>query len=576
MARSIQEVKSRRRITRLWPVLAFGYTLLFGRVVFMQTVKTPEFKHHASQDRDVKHEIPASRGRILDRNGKELAFNLDECSVIVYPKLIGDKAKAAEILARNLGLDKADVLNILRTKTRYTVLADSVRVEDKLTIQRELRSAGPKARINGVDFKMFSKRIYPMGAVCAKLVGSVNSKSLGTAGVEQYANKMLAGQAGAVWADFDRYGRPIPTRIHRRVEAVSGKDIVLTIDSRIQYAAQDALAEQVRAYGAKSGSCIVMDPNTGELLAVAEYPTFDPNHMNKVDPDTMTSTSMIHIYEPGSTIKLMTAAGALSSGLQNVTTVCTGRIPVASKVIACPCTVRKRKDNPVTVQKMLQFSCNSESTALARRMGSQRVYDELKLFGLLDHLEIAGLGISAGGMMPDPAKYEWPTLRLANVSFGQGVATTRMNLLNAYAAIANGGTLMNPQFIREVRTAGGDTEKTFKPTAIRRVATKADCDTLKGYLRICVEDGTGKNGQIAGFIVGGKTGSAQMPKESGRGFESGAYCASFIGIAPLNDPKLKILVSVETYSPGVTRASLEAGANILNLTGTAGSKEVFK
>ncbi|MCC6483540.1 MAG: penicillin-binding protein 2 [Armatimonadetes bacterium] len=541
----LQDKLSRKRVGFIWPLIVVCYALLMGRLVYLQTAAASSLQMRASQDRKQETVLAAARGRILDRNGKELAFNMDECTVILHPALIKDKVRAAGILARNVGISQAQVLKMLRSDRRYIKLDEPVSVESAAKLRQDILAAGPRAKINGVETHVSSRRVYPLGSVCSKLVGMVNSRGVGTAGVEQYANGILAGKPGALWGDFDRNGRPIPTRMRRTVPAEPGRDIVLTIDSRIQYAAQKALSAQVEKFKARSGTCVVLDPKTGEILALAEAPTFNPDKLKQGDVDKMTSPSMIHLFEPGSTMKLLTAAAALRNGLQNVTATCTGRIPAGSKVIACPCAVRRHGGGPVTIARMLQYSCNTESSTLARRLGATKLYDELKFFGIFDQMEVPGLGRTIGGMAPDPHKYDWPFLRLANVSFGQGVATTRMNLACAYGAIANGGTLLRPQLIRQVQSASGSTEKTFAVRPIRRIVTQAQSATLLHYLENTVEEGTGKNARIEGYLVGGKTGSAQIPKMGGGGFEPGAYCSSFIGIAPLDDPRLTILVSLE-------------------------------
>ncbi len=528
----------------MWPLIVLAYAVVMGRMVYLQTADAQSLQARAAADRKEKTDLPAERGRILDRNGRELAFNVDECSVILHPQLIKDKALASRILAANTGLPQPEVLKILQSGRRYITLDEAVSVESAAKLRQDLLAAGPRAKINGVEIHRSSRRVYPLGPVCSKLVGMVNSKGVGTAGVEQYANSILAGKPGALWADFDRNGRPIPTRMRRTVPPEPGRDIVLTIDSRIQYVAQKALSAQVEKFKAESGSCIVLEPKTGEILALAEVPTFDPSHLKKGDIGKTTSPAMIHLYEPGSTMKLLTAAAALRNGLQNVTAICTGRIPAGSKIITCPCAVRRHGGGPVTIARMLQYSCNTESSTLARHLGADKFYDELKFFGIFDQIAVPGLGRTIGGMAPNPHKYDWPFLRLANVSFGQGVATTRMNLAAAYSAVANGGTLLHPQLIRQIQGPDGILEKTFKIEPIRRIVTQEQSAKLLSFLENTVEEGTGKNARIEGYLVGGKTGSAQIPKIGGGGFEPGAYCASFVGIAPLNDPTLTVLVSI--------------------------------
>ncbi len=531
-------------------LLLAAYAGLLVRTGYLQTVKVEEFRKLAQKDRKQETELPAERGRILDRNGRVLAYNVEECTVYVTPRIIGDKRLAAKVIARNIGVPEEDVLSLLTSRTRRFVLARSVPVENAVRLRQELLALGPAPRINGVEVKHRSRRVYPLGSVGAKVIGAVNSAGVPVAGVEAWANDLLKGKSGLLEADFDRSGRPIPTRLRKTTPPRPGRDVVLTIDSRLQFAVEQALEEQVRKFGASSGSCIVMDPATGEILALAEYPSFDPNRLKpedvksrRVEPSTLT-----HLYEPGSTVKLFTAAAALEHGLSGVTTRCTGVIKVGSATVRCPCSVRRTEPGaPVTVKRMLQYSCNTEAVALARRMGPETLYRELEKFGLLDKVEVRGLGRTVAGRLPDPRKpdQKWSQMRLANVAFGQGVATSRMALTAAYAAVANGGTLLRPQIIREIRDPSGVRVQGFRRDILGRVLEPEESARLKEYLAAVVTDGTGKNAAVEGVPTGGKTGSAQIPAAGGRGFEPGGYITSFCGIAPLDDPAVVALVTVE-------------------------------
>ena len=529
-------------------LLLAAYCGLMVRTGYLQTAKVQEFRLRASQDRKHETELPAERGRILDRNGRVLAYNVEECTVFVTPRIIGDKRLAAKVIARHVGIPEEDVLSRLTSRTRRFVLARAVPVENAVRLRQELLALGPAPRINGVEVEHRSRRVYPLGRVGAKVIGALNSAGVPLAGVEAWADGHLRGIPGSLVADFDRTGRPIPTRLKETRPPRPGRDVVLTIDSRLQFAVEQALEKQVRKFGASSGSCIVLDPSTGEILALAEYPSFDPNRLKpedverrRIEPSTLT-----HLYEPGSTVKLFTAAAALEHGLTGVACRCTGVIRVGSATVRCPCSIRRSEPGaPVTVKRMLQYSCNTEAVTLARRMGSGALYRELEKFGLLDSVEVRGLGRTVAGRLPDPQEHTWSQMRLANVAFGQGVATSRMALTAAYAAVANGGFLLRPQLIREIRSPAGERVESYRRDVLGRVLEPAECARLKEYLGAVVTDGTGKNAAMDGVRTGGKTGSAQIPAPGGGGFEPGAFIASFCGLAPLDEPAIVALVTVE-------------------------------
>ncbi len=548
MARQPASGMMKWRAGLLRVLLLAAYAAVFVRTGYLQTVKVEEFRERASKDRKHETELPAERGRILDRNGRVLAYNVEECTVYATPRIIGDKRLASRVIARNLGIPEERVLSLLTARSRRFVLARSVPVENAVRLKQELLALGPAPRINGVEVEHRSRRVYPLGRVGAKVIGAVNSAGVPVAGVEAWADRHLRGIPGTLVADFDRSGRPIPTRLKETRPPRPGRDVVLTIDSRLQFAAEQALERQVRAFGAASGSCIVMDPGTGEVLALAEYPSFDPNRLTPEDVEKrrIEPVAIAQLYEPGSTMKLFTAAAALEHGLSGVTARCTGVIPVGSASVRCPCSVRRNEPGaPVTVKRMLQYSCNSEAVALARRMGSVTLYRELEKFGLLEGIEVPGLGRTVRGWLPDPNRHAWSQMRLANVAFGQGVATSRISLTAAYAAVANGGTLLRPRLIREVREAGGGRVESMRQDVLGRVLEPQESARLKEYLASVVTDGTGKNAAIEGVWTGGKTGSAQIPAAGGRGFEPGGFIASFCGIAPLEDPAVVALVTIE-------------------------------
>jgi cell division protein FtsI/penicillin-binding protein 2 len=374
------------------------------------------------------------------------------------------------------------------------------------------------------------------------VIGFTGIENTGAEGIEHVSNNILKGSDGKYRAELDGERRVIPETRHIERQPVDGKDVYLTIDMTIQHIAEQALANMAEKYHPKSACAVVMDPSTGEILALANYPTYDPNKARKTSPSLWRNRAVADLYEPGSTLKTVTASAALNEGFSPNTALayCNGCEKMAGGRIRC---VLHRPyldgHGSTNMFRMIEQSCNIAAAHLALRLGSEKLYKYEKAFGLLDRPN-AGFGCEAVGSIEPPD--DWRRIRLANIGFGQGLAVTPLQMASVYATIANGGVRVEPRIIREIRNSDGTIYRAFKPGKQTRVISKEAALMATKLLRSCVDNGTGKTARIDGRTVAGKTGSAQVARVNGRGYEPGSFIASFMGFAPATRPRLVIAV----------------------------------
>lgn len=386
------------------------------------------------------------------------------------------------------------------------------------------------------------QRVYPSGPMAAQVIGFTNSAGAGAEGIEHTFNEVMHGEDGIFRAELDAQRRVIPETRRQTRQARNGKNVYLTVDLTIQSIAEAALAKMTKVYKPQSASAVVMDPRTGEVLAMANYPSFDPNAPAS-KANAWRNRAVADLYEPGSTLKTATVAAALNEGCSGraVCARCAGTERLGKRIVRC---VLHRPfsagHGAVDMNRLIGYSCNIAAAHLALRMGSDKLSDYHKRFGLLDRPEI-GLGCEA--VAPKIPDDQWQPIRLANVGFGQGIAVSALQMAGVYCAIANHGVRMKPRLIRAIRNADGTPYKMFRADKGIKVVSAEAARSLTDMLVYCVDEGTGKSAQIPGRSVAGKTGSAQMAKATG-GYEASAFVASFMGFAPAYNPRLVIAVVV--------------------------------
>lgn len=476
------------------------------------------------------------RGKIFDRNGKELAVNVDVKSVYANPREVNDPQTTAKILSEKLDLPEDKIQQrVVSNKSFVWIkrLADSKPVD-------ELQ----QAKISGLGFIPEPKRIYPNGPLMGQVLGFTDVDSIGIEGIEYRYDSSLIGKTRKITLKRDARGNKIlsdPNEIQEiDKDETSGNNITLTIDSQIQHIVERELKEGIEEMGAEKGMALLMNPETGEVLAMASYPFIDPNTYSEFPEQNRRNLPVWYAYEPGSTMKVFLAASAIEDKKVNPNTKFNcenGRRKIGSATIR---DVKAR--GTLTVSEIVKYSSNIGASKIGEMMGRDTYYKYLKKFGFGEKTGI-GLPGESKGQLASPRK--WGPIELATISFGQGVSVTTLQLVTALSAIANGGYLMKPYVIEKMRDPEGNIILENKPEVITRVISYDTSDQMKRIMQSVVEDGTGKKAQIPGYSVAGKTGTAQIPNPKSGGYYSDRYIASFIGFTPVEDPKIALAVVVE-------------------------------
>jgi cell division protein FtsI/penicillin-binding protein 2 len=550
------------RATLLVACVAGLYLLLAGRLVYLQAVRHAYFQKQADLYRVSKSLLPARRGLILDRNGDALAANVPAAAVYADPQEVPDPAGAAALLAPILHQDPARLQALLTprsSRVHYVALRRHFALPGTTIMPvQALTAAIKKTGLAGIYAVGDSSRSYPDGPLAAQALGFTNGDGVGIAGLEGSQEGLLRGHDGKVVAEIDKDGRFLPGTTRRRAEAENGADIVTTLDSRLQGVADDELAQAVQSHHADHGVVVVLDPQTGEILALSQAPAFNPNMPR---PGRLSKAAALQaaarwkngavsdLYEPGSTLKTITASAVLQEqglGMMDKRVYCSPTLPIGRRVIHEAADALTKNLGEQNLRGILRVSSNVGMAQFGLALGAPRLYEYEQKFGFLDPPG-SGLPGEARSHLsaPDaPDRFTggvgWPKIKLANIAFGQGISLTPLQLAAAYAAIANGGTLMRPHIIRAVRKDGRET--LTAPEPVRRVLDPPVAAAVRSMLGTIVQSGTGRPAQIADFSVGGKTGSAQV--SGAHGYEEGHFVASFVGLYPLSRPRLVILCAV--------------------------------
>lgn len=557
-----------RRSRNIFVGLSILYAIVGLRLAWIQVFNRREFVEIA--ERRVRTiPIPAQRGVIKDRRGELLAINADAGSVSIDPSFYWDPAKwpisttsskkdervppdkdaVAKTIADALTMDVQAVRLKLDKKGKFAPLKRHVPLESVRRVE--------SADIPGLMIAYEPRRVYPMGSLAAHILGFTNSEGLGQYGMELACNKYLLRKDGSQVQEVDRKGRIIPGTLRSEREPEDGASVTLTIDSRIQQVAERELGNACTKYKAAGGTCIVLDPNTGDILAMANYPRFDPNKpkpaslkdSSKAMRDRLDYLWKAHaatdLYESGSTMKGVTAAAAMDAGAVSLTDRfnCPETLRIGAHTVH-DITHGKGSFGVLNLGGILANSSNVGMSQVGLRLGAQKLNDYVRAFGLLDK---SGIEIPGEGRSWMPPLKQWDRHFTATVAFGQSISFTPLRLALAYGAIANGGNLMKPRIVKSVDWPESATSparrEEFQPATVRRVITRSTARSITELLGGVVTAGTGKPGKIRGYTLVGKTGSAQKVV-NGR-YESGKFIASFIGFLPQNKPRAVILVTVD-------------------------------
>ena len=522
--------------------MGFWILLLLARLVDLQVVRHEEWVKRAKRQQERTIELPPRRGAILDRDGRPLAVTATVESIFAIPSEIDDAAGTAAVLAPLLGLPLKEVKRKLSDPDKEFVWL-ARRVPEP--ISRRVASR----RLPGVRLIAESTRRYPQGALAGAILGYVGSDNQGLAGLEYRYESEVRGRPARVTflrdaaqrAYADASGRPGRTRASRAeaADGVEGASLSLTMDASIQHVAERALVKAAEASHARGGSAVVMDPETGAILALASYPNFDPNRFNEFDADARRCRPMADSYEPGSTFKVITASAALEAGTIGADDMidCGGGVLTIGKT-----TIHEHGGNRwgiLSLGDVLAHSSNIGIAHVALGLGRGPFYGTVRAFGFGQRTGI-DLDGETGGILASPSS--WSALTLPTMSFGQEVGVTVLQMARAYSAIANGGRLPTPQLVAEIHR-DGRTQK-IAPRPAPRVISEETARSLRRLMARVVEMGTGKLAAIEGYTAAGKTGTAQKAIPGG-GYSRDRYVASFIGFAPAESPRVVIAVVLD-------------------------------
>jgi cell division protein FtsI (penicillin-binding protein 3) len=530
MRRSFKEISFRLGVAKAM-FLCF-FLVVTGRAFQLQLLQGQELRRLGQAQHLKKMNSLPKRGAILDRSGDSLAVSLVAQSVGVHPRRVEDKERLADELAKILHLKTNEVQKNLDSTKPFVWIKRQITPPQAEQIQR--------LDTKGVEMSYEPNRFYPQGQIAGQLLGFVNRDSEGLEGLELQYNDYIRGEAGSSLVEFDAKRRGMLIRGVEELRFPPGADLHLTVHSGIQHLAERELETAVVKNRARAGVAIVLEPFTGELLALANYPSFDPNAFSKQSKERARNRAIADSYEPGSTFKTVLAAAALEEGIvgkEDLFYCEMGKYGYAGRTI--------HDTHPhgwLSFAKILQVSSNICFTKVAVKLNKERYYRYIEKFGFGKVSGVDMPGEVAGILRRHES---WAAIDLATHAFGQGIAVTPLQMAMAYAAVANGGFLMRPYVVQRVTGPKGEALLEHHPHVVRRVISEKAARTLAAMLKgVTSEGGTGTLASLEGFDVAGKTGTAQKADPVHGGYSS-KRVASFVGFVPAEEPRLVVLVMVD-------------------------------
>jgi cell division protein FtsI (penicillin-binding protein 3) len=537
---SLRNQLVRLRMTLVGLSISLWALVIGGRLVHVQILGHASFRQMADRQSERTIKLDPRRGPILDRNGHNLAVSVDATSLYAVPSDVVDPEGTARALARILGMDSDDRARLLGRLRR-----------DKAFVWVERKVSPSQARavrdldLDGIGFLTENRRYYPKRELASQVLGYVGLDNKGMSGIEYSFDSTISGHAAKVVVRTDARRRPVG---HVEKPSTEGQTVVLTLDETIQYVAESELERAMRETSAVSGMVVVLEPRTGEILALSNRPTFNPNRFTAYSGEHWKNRAVVDAYEPGSIFKIITAAAALQEQVVN-----------PDEVIDCGhgfILIGHQRINDHKVYDRLTFrdviakSSDIGAIRVAQRLGREQLYRYVSQFGFGVPTGVDLPGESRGILRPTS---EWSALSLASISFGQEIAVTGLQMAAATAVVANGGYLMRPLVVRQIEDHSGRVVKEWKPYAVRRVLEPQTVDTLTELMKEVVRSGTGRHAAVPGYVVAGKTGTAQKVDATGS-YNMVDHVASFVGFVPASHPALVILVSLDrprgTYNQG--------------------------
>ena len=516
-------------------LLISAFIILFLRLISLQVLSFGKFSSLARDQHNSLIKVEPRRGTIYDRYMEPLAINLDVPSIYADPRNIADRPRAAELLSEELDIDRGELLDKLSRDKAFVWVKRKVSPEEAERVR--------KLDLQGVHMMTESKRYYPNDDMACHVIGFAGLDNTGLEGLELVMDEKLKGEHG--WTSLVRDARR-RTVLFNEKECVSprnGYNLILTLDSVIQYIAEEEISAMARKYNASAASCIVMEPSTGRILALANYPKYDLNGFSEVPRSLMKNESVSSVFEPGSVFKVITASAALNEGAVTPAEefYCeNGEYGIGGRILHDYHAYGK-----LSFVDVIARSSNIGTVKAAYKLGDRKLYEYIKRFGFGESSGVDLPG-EVGGISRPPSV--WSRSDMTTIPIGQGIAVTPIQLASAVSAIANGGYLIRPYIVERITTWDGDLFKGFGPELRRRVIEEDTADKMKDIMSEVVSAGTGRRAASRGFEACGKTGTAQMVNPAG-GYYENKYHATFIGFAPKEDPLVSIVVTATDPHP---------------------------
>ena len=513
-------------------VFLVGTLLLLGAKSFdIQIRKADLYARRAENGYSRLLTIKGERGQILDRNLNKLGTSLDAMTIIADPQRIEAPVKIARILAKHLEIDSKTLTGKFSADNRYTVLSEAVTPE----LADDIR----KLHLPGIYFKKSFKRFYPNRDLAAQVIGFTGKNDVGREGLEFKYNTILEGREFAVTVRKDGVGRVLDID-KKTQDDLRGNTIVLTLDKKIQFLSETALEQAVKEHQAKSGLALVMRPVTGEILAIAHYPRFNPNNYQDFSDIPYRNRAVTDAFEPGSAMKVFTAAAALEKGFtpSSIFFCENGKYRIGRYVVN-----DTHPHDWLSIDQIITYSSNIGAVKISETIGRQALHACLTRFGFGTRTRVESPGETSGTLTsPD----QWSDIDAGAISFGQGVSVSAIQLISAISAIANNGQLMKPMLVKKILSNTGKTVQVFSPTLVRQAVSPRVAAQVRHMMRLAVQEkGTGTKANLTGYAVCGKTGTAQKVAAGQKQYAKNKYMSVFAGFAPEKNPRLAILVVVD-------------------------------
>jgi cell division protein FtsI (penicillin-binding protein 3) len=519
------------RVIIVGAIFTFFFIIIGVKAMYIQVFRCSWLSQKAADQYEVSFKSSGKRGTIFDRNLREMAVSIDVMSIAAHPTQIENSKSAAKLLSKALNIDRKMLVKKLKSKKKFVWIKRKVTPKEAEAVK--------KLNMDGLDFIPEHKRFYPNKTLAAQLIGFTDIDDHGLEGIEFNYNDDLSGEAFQYKVLRDAHGRGFEAENMNGVSS-SGKNLVLTVDSTIQYIAEKVLAETVEEFSAESGMAVVMVPKTGAILALAQVPLFNPNALERFQRKFWRNRVITDPFEPGSTMKIFSAAAAIESGSSSPNSIffCeNGAYKMGSHIIH-----DTHEHGWLSLQQIIKYSSNIGAIKFSAITGPEYLSRTLQNFGFGSKTGIDCPGETTGSL---PPFRRWTKVDTGTISFGQGVSVSALQLIAATSAIANKGILMRPYVVQAITDHNGRLIKSFGPRRIRKVISEKTAGALSRIMQsVITEGGTGVNAALDGYSVCGKTGTAQKIDENGR-YSYEKYVASFVGFAPVENPKIAVLVVVD-------------------------------